>query len=82
MQIVPTGGQINEETPGIRRHNIFSILVLNDFRFVAFQCGFFDFLAFVRDLIEFGGRHDPELVRRVEDNFDDLIQWGREKYQS
>lgn len=40
------------------------------------------FLDFVRDLIEFGGRHDPELVRRVEDNFDDLIQWGREKYQS
>lgn len=39
------------------------------------------FLDFVRDLIEFGSRHDAELVRVVESNFDDLIQWGREKYQ-
>ena len=39
------------------------------------------FLDFVKDLIEFGGRHDAELVRAVENNFDDLIQWGREKYQ-
>lgn len=39
------------------------------------------FLDFVRDLIEYGSRNDPELVRAVEGNFDDLIQWGREKYQ-
>jgi len=40
------------------------------------------FLDFVKDLIEFGGRNDADLVRAVENNFDDLIQWGREKYQS
>jgi transcriptional regulator with XRE-family HTH domain len=40
------------------------------------------FLDFVRDLIEYGGRNDPDLVRAVEDNFDDLIQWGREKYSA
>lgn len=38
------------------------------------------FLAFIRDLIEFGNKIDPDLVRVVQDNFDDLIQWGREKY--
>lgn len=39
------------------------------------------FLDFVRDLIEYGSRNDPELVRVVESNFDELITWGREKYQ-
>jgi transposase len=39
------------------------------------------FLDFVRDLIEYGSRNDAELVRIIENNFDDLIQWGREKYQ-
>lgn len=38
------------------------------------------FLAFVRDLIEFGNKVDPDMTRVVESNFDDLIQWGREKY--
>lgn len=38
------------------------------------------FLAVVRDLIEFGRTHDPELVRAIEGNFDELITWGREKY--
>lgn len=38
------------------------------------------FLDFVRDLIEFGSKNDPQLVDVVESNFDDLIQWGREKY--
>ena len=38
------------------------------------------FLAFVRDLVEFGNKIDPEMTRVVESNFDDLIQWGREKY--
>ncbi len=38
------------------------------------------FLDFVRDLIEFGSKYDPKLVDVVESNFDDLIQWGREKY--
>jgi hypothetical protein len=40
------------------------------------------FLAFVRDLIEFGNKIDPDVVRVVESNFDDLIQFGREKYGS
>jgi hypothetical protein len=38
------------------------------------------FLAFVRDLIEFGNKIDPALVTVIQDNFDDLIQWGKEKY--
>ena len=38
------------------------------------------FLDFVKDLIQFGGRHDPELVKAIEDNFDDIIAWGQEKY--
>ena len=38
------------------------------------------FLAFVRDLIEFGNKIDPDMTRVVENNFDDLIQWGRERY--
>ncbi|WP_305042384.1 DUF1804 family protein [Geoalkalibacter sp.] len=39
------------------------------------------FLDFVRDLIEFATRHEPALVGYIENSFDDLIQWGREKYQ-
>ena len=39
------------------------------------------FLDFVRDLIEYGTRNDAQLVTVLEDNFDDLVQWGREKYQ-
>ncbi|MBI5550735.1 MAG: DUF1804 family protein [Desulfobacterales bacterium] len=38
------------------------------------------FLDFVKDLIQFGGRHDADLVRAVENNFDDIIAWGQEKY--
>lgn len=40
------------------------------------------FLDFVRDLVEFGGRHDAALVAAIEENFDDLMQWGREKYRA
>ena len=39
------------------------------------------FLDFVKDLIEYGSRNDPQLVSAIEDNFDDLVVWGREKYQ-
>lgn len=38
------------------------------------------FLQFIKDLIEFGGKHDQGLTEVIQDNFDDLIQWGREKY--
>lgn len=38
------------------------------------------FLDFLRDLIAFGGRHDAGLVSVIEDNFDDIVAWGREKY--
>lgn len=40
------------------------------------------FLAVVRDLIEYGRRSAPELVTALEDNFDDLVQFGREKYSA
>jgi len=39
------------------------------------------FLDFVRDLIEFFSRHDAAVVNGIEENFDDLIQWGRDKYR-
>jgi hypothetical protein len=39
------------------------------------------FLDFVKGLIEYGGKHAPALVAAVEDNFDDLISWGRGKWQ-
>lgn len=38
------------------------------------------FLDFIRDLIEFGSHQDADLVRAVEANFDDLVNWGRGKY--
>lgn len=38
------------------------------------------FLQFIKDLIEYGGKHDAGLTLVLQDNFDDLIQWGREKY--
>jgi len=38
------------------------------------------FLDFLRDLIAFGGRHDAGLVAVIEDNFDDIVAWGQEKY--
>ncbi|MBC7964240.1 MAG: DUF1804 family protein [Steroidobacteraceae bacterium] len=38
------------------------------------------FLQFIKDLIEYGGRHAPEVTTAMQANFDDLIQWGREKY--
>lgn len=38
------------------------------------------FLQFVKDLIEFGQHHDQGLTLVIQDNFDDIIQWGREKY--
>jgi hypothetical protein len=38
------------------------------------------FLQFIKDLIEYGGKNDAALTLALQDNFDDLIQWGREKY--
>lgn len=38
------------------------------------------FLQFIKDLIDYGGKHAPEITGAIQDNFDDLIQWGREKY--
>lgn len=38
------------------------------------------FLDFLRDLISFGGRHDADLVRVIENNFDAIVAWGQEKY--
>lgn len=38
------------------------------------------FLDFVKDLIAFGGRHDADLVTVLEENFDDIIAWGQDKY--
>lgn len=38
------------------------------------------FLDFVRDVIEFFAGHEPVVVQHIEDNFDDLIQWGRNRY--
>lgn len=38
------------------------------------------FLQFVKDLIEFGNKHDQAMTEVIQENFDDLIQWGREKY--
>ena len=38
------------------------------------------FLAVVKDLIEFGRGNAPDLVTILEDNFDELITFGREKY--
>mgnify|MGYP000864414407 CR=1 FL=1 len=38
------------------------------------------FLQFIKDLIDYGGKHAPEITTVMQDNFDDLIQWGRDKY--
>lgn len=38
------------------------------------------FLQFIKDLIDYGGKHAPEVTAAIQDNFDDIIQWGREKY--
>jgi hypothetical protein len=38
------------------------------------------FLAVVRDLIEFSRVAAPDLCTALQDNFDDLMQYGREKY--
>ena len=38
------------------------------------------FLQFIKDLIEYGSRHDQGLTEVLQVNFDDLIQWGRERY--
>lgn len=38
------------------------------------------FLDFVKDLIGWAGKHDASLLQTLEDNFDDLITWGQEKY--
>lgn len=38
------------------------------------------FLQFIKDLIEYSGKHDEAMAYYIQDNFDDIIQWGREKY--
>lgn len=38
------------------------------------------FLAVVKDLIEYGRANSPELFAVLEENFDDLVQYGRERY--
>lgn len=38
------------------------------------------FLQFIKDLIEYGSKHDEAITAAIQDNFDDLIQFGREKY--
>jgi hypothetical protein len=38
------------------------------------------FLAVVRDLIEYGRINAPDLLAALEENFDEVIQFGREKY--
>jgi len=38
------------------------------------------FLQFVKDLIAYSGKHDPAMAEYIQGNFDDIIQWGREKY--
>lgn len=38
------------------------------------------FLGVIRDLVEYGRARAPELVAALEENFDDLVQWGRGKY--
>lgn len=38
------------------------------------------FLQFIKDLIDYGGKHAPDVTAAVQENFDDIIQWGREKY--
>lgn len=38
------------------------------------------FLQFIKDLIEYGSKHDEAITAAIQDNFDELIQWGREKY--
>ena len=38
------------------------------------------FLQFIKDLIAYSGKHDPALAEYIQGNFDDIIQWGREKY--
>jgi hypothetical protein len=38
------------------------------------------FLQFITDLIDYGGKHAPDVTAVIQENFDDIIQWGRSKY--
>ena len=38
------------------------------------------FLQFIKDLIEYSGKHDQIMADYIQGSFDDIIQWGREKY--
>lgn len=38
------------------------------------------FLAVVKDLIEYGRTNAPELLSALENNFDELVDYGRRKY--
>lgn len=38
------------------------------------------FLQFIKDLIEYGGKHNSDISDVIQNNFDDIIQWGRERY--
>lgn len=38
------------------------------------------FLDFVKELIAYAGKNDPDLLAALESNFDAMIAWGQEKY--
>jgi len=38
------------------------------------------FLQFIKDFIEYSTKHDQLMAEYIQNNFDDIIQWGREKY--
>lgn len=38
------------------------------------------FLQFIKDFIEYSGKHDQVMAEHIQENFDDIIQWGRGKY--
>jgi len=38
------------------------------------------FLQFIKDFIEYSSKHDQVMAEYIQGNFDDIIQWGRNKY--
>lgn len=38
------------------------------------------FLQFIKDLIEYSAKHDQVIADYIQNDFDNIIQWGREKY--
>ena len=39
------------------------------------------FVDFMRDLIDWLSRNDPDTVAAIEKNFDEFVKWAKEKYQ-